>query len=115
MFKRPPPPPPPAPLDRTALRREAERCLLDLNVPHFHHELVKHCLVAAMESEAQAGKALGLLQQLGASGEVSATQMAKGFGRVEARLDDIALDAARAPQLFPQFKQQALEAGWLAA
>lgn len=43
------------------------------------------------------------------------TQMAKGFGRVEARLEDVALDLPRAPQLFAQFKQQAQEAGWLTA
>lgn len=43
------------------------------------------------------------------------TQMAKGFGRVEARLEDISLDLPRAPQLLAQFKQQAQEAGWLSA
>ena len=58
---------------------------------------------------------LGLLQQLADSGEVSQTQMAKGFARVEARLADTALDLARAPELYQQYKQQALEQGWLPA
>ena len=43
------------------------------------------------------------------------TQMAKGFARVESRLDDIALDSPRAPELYPQFKAQAAEGGWLVA
>lgn len=42
------------------------------------------------------------------------TQVAKGFARVEARLEDAALDMPRAPELFKQFKQQAQEGGWLA-
>ena len=43
------------------------------------------------------------------------TQMAKGFARVESRLEDIALDSPRAPELYPQFKAQAAEGGWLVA
>jgi len=40
--------------------------------------------------------------------------MAKGFARVESRLEDITLDLPRAPELFKQFKQQAVEGSWLA-
>lgn len=43
------------------------------------------------------------------------TQMAKGFARVEARLEDASLDQPRAPELFAQFKAQAVEQAWLAA
>jgi hypothetical protein len=68
-----------------------------------------------MEQEGEAGKVLGLLRQLASGGEVTQTQMAKGFGRVEARLEDLSLDVKRAPELFAQFKQQALEQGWLSA
>jgi hypothetical protein len=41
--------------------------------------------------------------------------MAKGFARVESRLEDIALDSPRAPELYQQFKAQAAEGGWLVA
>ncbi|KAL4436793.1 hypothetical protein ABPG75_003932 [Micractinium tetrahymenae] len=94
---------------------ETERCLRNLNVPHFHHDFVSRSLLTAIEDEAQSGKVLGLLKQLADSGEVNQTQMAKGFGRVEAWLEDVALDLPRGPELFRQFKQQAQEAGWLTA
>ncbi|PSC74724.1 Programmed cell death 4 [Micractinium conductrix] len=93
---------------------EAETCLRNLNVPHFHHDFVTRSLLTAMEDDASAGKVLGLLKQLADSGEISQTQVAKGFARVEARLEDAALDMPRAPELFKQFKQQAQEGGWLA-
>ncbi|PRW57868.1 programmed cell death 4-like isoform B [Chlorella sorokiniana] len=94
--------------------KEAERCLQNLNVPHFHHDFVTRSLLTAFEREGEAGKVLGLLKQLADSGEVNQTQMAKGFARVEARLDDTALDQPRAPELFKQWKAQAQEQGWLA-
>ncbi|KAL4858246.1 Programmed cell death protein 4 [Chlorella vulgaris] len=92
---------------------EAERCLQNLSVPHFHHDFVARSLLAAVEHEGQAGKVLGLLKQLADSGEVTQTQMAKGFGRIDSRLADVALDLPRAPELFQQYRHQALEQGWL--
>ncbi|KAI7837239.1 hypothetical protein COHA_008927 [Chlorella ohadii] len=94
--------------------KEAERCLQNLSVPHFHHDFVTRSLLTAMERDGEAGKILGLLKQLADSGEVNQTQMAKGFARVEARLDDTALDQPRAPELFKQWKAEAQEQGWLA-
>jgi hypothetical protein len=70
-------------------------------------------LLAAVEHEGQAGKVLGLLKQLADSGEVTQTQMAKGFGRIDSRLADVALDLPRAPELFQQYRHEALEQGWL--
>lgn len=41
------------------------------------------------------------------------TQMAKGFGRVEGSLEDLALDAPTARDTFPALRQRAIDAGWL--
>lgn len=79
---------------------EAARCLHALNVPFFGHELVKQALYAAMEHPAQAEPLLALLQALAASGDVSQTQMGKGFQRVADNLRDLVLDNPQAPAQF---------------
>ena len=56
---------------------EADRCLRGLNVPFFHHELVKQLLLACMSSASQQEPLLHLLQHLSASGEVSLSQITK--------------------------------------
>ena len=37
----------------------------------------------------------------------------KGFGRVEAQLDDITIDIPSARNLYSQFKTTAVDGGWL--
>jgi hypothetical protein len=94
--------------------KEAVRCLRDLGAPHFHHELVFQALVAAAEApDGTAPPMMRLLRDLAESGEVSSTQMRLGFDRVKAELDDLALDAKRAPEVVPEFERQATEEGWL--
>lgn len=97
--------------------REAGRCLLELGVPHYHHEFVKRCLLAAFEAEdASAGvgaKVMDLLKNMDETGEINQTQMCMGFERVESELDDIALDAPHARSLFAQYKEDAIKQGWL--
>lgn len=52
---------------------EASRCLMELNVPHYHHELVKRALVTAADDSKNhdAPLLLKLLQQLSASGAIN--------------------------------------------
>ncbi|KAK9805111.1 hypothetical protein WJX73_009330 [Symbiochloris irregularis] len=71
---------------------EADRCLRALNVPFFHHELVKQLLLACMSAPAHQGSLLNLLERLAASGEVSLSQISKGFKRVKDSLEDVCLD-----------------------
>ena len=52
---------------------EASRCLMELNVPYYHHELVKRALVLAADGkkEHHAQLLLTLLAQLSASGAIN--------------------------------------------
>lgn len=98
---------------------EAERCILELGVPHFHHEFVYKALVktlgevVAWSTGDPLPAPVKLLARLAASGEVNQTQMARGFERAESRLDDLCLDNRNAPILFGLLKKLALESGWI--
>ena len=61
----------------SADQAEAERCLRELAVPFFHHELVKQALLAAMEAPAAQRPLLALLARMADSGLVSGSQMQK--------------------------------------
>ena len=50
---------------------EAARCLAELDVPHFHHELVKRALLAAFGDSSHAASLLKLLHALADSGQVN--------------------------------------------
>lgn len=57
---------------------EAERCLKELGVPHFHHELVYEVVLLALQDghEPRVQRlALGLLAFLSNSGDISEDQM----------------------------------------
>lgn len=91
---------------------EARRCLRSLNARYFHHELVKRALVLCIEAAVGAETAprlLGLLKVLGDSGEVSASQMAIGFGRMDAVVDDLKLDVPNAVERMEGLRLMAKE------
>lgn len=94
---------------------EASRCLMELNVPYYHHELVKRALVMAADDskDHDSPLLLKLLSELASSGAINQTQMRKGFQRVEESLDDIALDSPLVKPAFAKYKQQAEQQGWL--
>lgn len=50
---------------------EASRCLAELSVPHFHHELVKRALLAAFGDSMHAAGLLTLLAALSKRGQVN--------------------------------------------
>ena len=95
--------------------KEVRRCILDLGMPFFHHELVKQVLVAAMEAKKEIirEKLVALLAALSKSGEISQRQMSAGFDRIMQRLEDYAVDIPEAVPVMKHIRIQALGEGWL--
>lgn len=91
--------------------REACQCIRDLNMPFFHHEVVKKALVMAMEKKND--RLLNLLQECSSEGLITINQMVKGFTRIADSLDDLALDIPNARDKFASYVQQAKANGWL--
>mmetsp|Transcript_36791 Transcript_36791/g.81831 ORF Transcript_36791/g.81831 Transcript_36791/m.81831 type:complete len:712 (-) Transcript_36791:320-2455(-) len=93
---------------------EASKCLVELGVSYFHHEVVVEALELAFEQEQCAEGLLSLLAALAASGVINQTQMSKGFSRVRSRLDEEAMDyGPKARDMFSGFVQTATQQGWL--
>ncbi|XP_072353902.1 programmed cell death protein 4a isoform X2 [Scyliorhinus torazame] len=83
---------------------EAEHCLRDLEVPHFHHELVYEAVVMVLESTGNtAAKMVELLKMLWESGLITLDQMNRGFQRVFEELPDINLDVPLAHTILEKF------------
>lgn len=94
---------------------EAAKCVSELNMSFFHHEVVKQALELAFEEEASsAARLLGLLKSLATTGEINQTQMSKGFNRIKSSLEDLVLDYPKAKELFSKFVETATSEGWLA-
>ncbi|XP_073140963.1 MA3 DOMAIN-CONTAINING TRANSLATION REGULATORY FACTOR 1-like isoform X2 [Henckelia pumila] len=92
---------------------EASRCIRQLGVPFFHHEVVKRAMVFAMEIPTVEPLILKLLKEAADDGLISSNQMAKGFTRVFESLDDLALHIPSAKNFFHSFISQAMSDGWL--
>ncbi|DBA01575.1 TPA: hypothetical protein N0F65_011546 [Lagenidium giganteum] len=94
---------------------EAARCVRELNVSHFHHEVVKRGITNSLEeggstnSEAMSS----LLAYLVAQEIVSSEQMLKGFERFKLVLGDVALDIPQAGALFKAIVARAIDDGIL--
>ncbi|XP_067899279.1 programmed cell death protein 4-like isoform X2 [Heterodontus francisci] len=73
---------------------EAGLCLQNLEVPHFHHELVYEAVVMVLESNNGNASDLivKLLKSFWESGFVTLDQMNRGFTRVFDAMPDISLD-----------------------
>ncbi|XP_072335620.1 programmed cell death protein 4b isoform X3 [Scyliorhinus torazame] len=87
---------------------EAEHCLRELEVPHFHHELVYKAIVMVLEStgEVTFKMILKLLQSLWESSIITVDQMNRGFERVYKEIPDIHLDVPQAYTVMEQFVEQ---------
>ncbi|TYI18049.1 hypothetical protein ES332_A07G063600v1 [Gossypium tomentosum] len=94
---------------------EACRCIRELGVSFFHHEVVKRALVLAMEIQAAKLLMLKLLKEAAEEGLISSSQMVKGFARLAESLDDLALDIPSAKTLFQSIVPKAISEGWLDA
>uniref|UniRef100_A0A8C5BUI3 Programmed cell death protein 4 n=1 Tax=Gadus morhua TaxID=8049 RepID=A0A8C5BUI3_GADMO len=84
---------------------EAERCLKDLEVPHFHHELVYEAIVMVLESKGDTAihMMMKLLQSFWKSGLITVDQMNRGFQRVYDELPEICLDVPHAHSIMETF------------
>mmetsp|Transcript_58763 Transcript_58763/g.187497 ORF Transcript_58763/g.187497 Transcript_58763/m.187497 type:complete len:703 (-) Transcript_58763:1595-3703(-) len=92
---------------------EAARCLRELNVPFFHHEVVKKSLVVAIETKGAEGRMEALLAELAKAGVISESQMTKGFSRTADALDDLSLDNPNARETLQRIVADGKTAGWL--
>lgn len=84
---------------------EATRCLRELDVPHFHHELVYEAIVMVLEesTERAALKMADLLESLCKTFVITPDQLGLGTKRVFENMGDIVLDVPNAYPLLDQF------------
>uniref|UniRef100_A0A4W6C155 Programmed cell death 4a n=1 Tax=Lates calcarifer TaxID=8187 RepID=A0A4W6C155_LATCA len=84
---------------------EAEHCLRDLEVPHFHHELVYEAIVMVLESKGDTAShmMIKLLQSFWKTGLITVDQMNRGFQRVYDELPEISLDVPHAHSIMETF------------
>lgn len=77
---------------------EAERCIRDLDVPHFHHEIVYEAIAIALEdgTDKTINEIVKLLNHLLGDTMITENQMNAGFERVYSSMEDIILDSPHA-------------------
>lgn len=92
---------------------EAQRCLRDLEVPHFHHEFVYEAIVMVLESKGEKtfSMVLQLLQSLANSSVITGDQIRRGYDRVYMDIADINIDVPRAYFILEQFVEQSFIIG----
>lgn len=90
---------------------EAARCVKELDASHFHHELVKRGVFAAMEQDGK-DDTLSNIDAMAAlfgflvrNAIVSEFQVLKGVTRLRGLLPDISLDVPAAPKLLEAFEK----------
>ncbi|XP_078441511.1 MA3 DOMAIN-CONTAINING TRANSLATION REGULATORY FACTOR 3-like [Wolffia australiana] len=89
------------------------RCIRQLGVPFFHHEVVKQALVLALENPSSEPFILKLLKESAEEMVISSSQMAKGFARLSETLDDLSLDIPGARASFQALVSRVTAEGWL--
>ncbi|KAH0690271.1 hypothetical protein KY290_018511 [Solanum tuberosum] len=94
---------------------EACRCIRQLEVPFFYHEVVKRALVLAMEMQSAEPLILKLLKEAAEEGLISSSQMVKGFSRMAESIDDLSLDIPSVKTSFQSIVPRAISEGWLDA
>ncbi|KAM9770580.1 programmed cell death protein 4b [Menidia menidia] len=93
--------------------KEAERCLRDLEVPHFHHEFVYEAIVGVLESKGEKTlkMVLQLLKSLSLSSIITVDQMRRGYERVYMDIAEISIDVPRAYLILEQFVNKSFDMG----
>lgn len=94
-------------------KSEACRCIRELNLPFFHHEVVKKALTLSMETGKAGGSLPELLKEAASEGLISSSQMLKGFARTSDALEDLSLDVPNAKEAFQGIVDGAVADGWL--
>lgn len=90
---------------------EACRCIRELDMPFFSHEVVKRALVMAIENNND--KMLDLLDECYCEALITTNQLTKGFTRVSDTIADLALDIPGAEERFNNYVGYAQKKGWL--
>ncbi|XP_023676346.2 programmed cell death protein 4b [Paramormyrops kingsleyae] len=92
---------------------EAERCLRELEVPHFHHEFVYEAIVMVLESKGEKTfkMVLQLLKFLCESSIITVDQTRRGFERVYSDIAEINIDVPSAYSALEQFVEKSFSAG----
>jgi len=89
---------------------EACACVKRLNVPHFHHEVVKRAVVLSLDChEREQAMMSSLLAELFVREIISPKQIEIGFQRLYESLSDLELDAPGATQVLDVFLNQAIK------
>ncbi|XP_050367024.1 MA3 DOMAIN-CONTAINING TRANSLATION REGULATORY FACTOR 2 [Argentina anserina] len=96
-------------------KKEACRCIKELKVPFFHHEIVKRALVMSMERQQAEGMLLDLLKEAAEEGLINSSQVSKGFGRMIDYVDDLSLDIPNARGILQSLISKAASEGWVCA
>ncbi|XP_050204776.1 MA3 DOMAIN-CONTAINING TRANSLATION REGULATORY FACTOR 2 [Mercurialis annua] len=96
-------------------KKEACRCIKDLKVPFFHHEVIKRALIMAMERTQAEGRLLDLLKDAAEQGLINTSQITKGFTRIIDAVDDLTLDIPNAREILQSLISKAASEGWLCA
>lgn len=91
---------------------EACNLIKNLNVPHFHHEVIKRAVVISLDCrEREQAMMSSLLAELSSREIVSEKQMEIGFRRLFQALPDLELDAPGAAKILDVFLHQAVQDG----
>ncbi|KAJ0237395.1 MA3 DOMAIN-CONTAINING TRANSLATION REGULATORY FACTOR 2 [Hirschfeldia incana] len=93
--------------------KEACRCVKELGMPFFHHEVVKKSVVRIIEEQEKKERVWKLLKVCFDSGLVTIYQMTKGFKRVSESLEDLSLDVPDAAEKFSSCVERAKVEGFL--
>ncbi len=89
---------------------EACRCIKRLNVPYFHHEVVKRAVVLSLDCrEREQAMMSSLLAELSSREIISEKQMEMGFARLYESLADLELDTPGCAQVLRVFLSQAVQ------
>ncbi|KAI9098508.1 hypothetical protein K1719_025133 [Acacia pycnantha] len=94
-------------------KKEAFRCIKDLKVPFYHHEIVKRALIMAMERRQAEGPLLDLLKEAAEEGFINSSQTSKGFDRLIDTVDDLSLDIPNAREILQNLMSKAASEGWI--
>ncbi|CAA0842025.1 MA3 domain-containing protein [Striga hermonthica] len=90
---------------------EVCRCIKELGMPFFHHEVVKRCVVMVMERRKE--RMWGLLRECFGIQLITMGQMGKRFARVAEAIDDLALDVPDVKRQLEGWVRRARDEGWL--
>ena len=97
-------------------KKECGRCLSELGIPLFHHEIVLRAVELSFEHDSaeKTESLVSLLSSLSSSGVVSSTQMTRGFARVKGRMDQAQVDfGPHAVTVFATLVERGVKEGWL--